>query len=151
MTYSSATIDRPLAAGGSMLEAYDTVWKALWQQPYIPVATLEMCRLRLAQLHRADAELAPGASHATLSPRKRDALIAGNWVRDKQFSKAELAAIEFAEIYGQDPGAVDDGLADKIKEHYGDKGLVCLIEALGFIDGRIRLGMLFSQIESISP
>ncbi len=54
--------------------------------------------------------------------------------------------LEFAEIYAQDPGALTDELADGVKRHFGEAGLVCLIEALGFIEGRIRLALMFTAL-----
>jgi hypothetical protein len=144
-TYTSATLGGPLAAGGTMLQAYDTLWDALWHQPYVPAPTLELCRLRLAQLHGADAECALESPQGDLPQQKRDALLRGDL---SAFDAAELATIEFTEIYGQDPSAIDDTIADRIKQHYGDKGLVTLIEALGFIDGRIRLGLLLTQMNA---
>lgn len=61
-------------------------------------------------------------------------------------SSAEHAALEFAEVYGQDPEAITDQLAAAVKAHFGEAGLVALIEALGMIDGRIRLGMMLGPL-----
>jgi len=33
-----------------------------------------------------------------------------------------------------------------VKRHFGEAGLVCLIEALGFIEGRIRLALMFTAL-----
>lgn len=134
-----------LQLGGQIATDYEAVWDAIWQQPHLPARLLELCRLRLAQLHGATAELALRRD-AGLAPRKVDSLLAGNYFRDPEFSPAECAVLEFAEIHAQDPAAIDDAMADAVKEHFGEPGLMCLIEALGFIDGRIRLAMMFSAL-----
>lgn len=113
-------------SGGEMARRHEALWQAVWQQPYVPVRVLELCRLRLAKLHGATRELQTHAEGAT--------------------SAAERAALEFAEIYGQDPQAVTDELAAAVKTHFGEAGLVALIEALGVIDGRIRLGMMLGPL-----
>jgi hypothetical protein len=150
-TITSNTLTQALSAGGELTASYDAVWKMLWQQPYIPATVLELCRLRLAQLHRADAELSVRQIPASSADEaKIQSLLNGGWLQDKNFSGAELAALEFAEIYGQDANAISDENAAQIKQYYGESGLVCLIEALGFIDGRIRLALVFSGIAAAS-
>ena len=51
-----------------------------------------------------------------------------------------------AEVYSQDPAAITDEMAEAVKGVYGDTGLVVLIEALGFIDGRIRMARLTNAL-----
>ena len=41
-------------------------------------------------------------------------------------------------------------LADGVKRHFGEAGLVCLIEALGFIEGRIRLALMFTALGAVT-
>lgn len=150
-SYDSNTLSQALKAGGEMTQAYDAVWNMFWQQDYIPPSLLELCRLRLAQLHRASAELGIRQIPASAADEaKIQSLLNGTWLKDTNFSAGELAALEFTEIYGQDASALSDENADSIKRHYGEAGLVCLIEALGFIDGRIRLGLVFSGIAAAS-
>ena len=43
-----------------------------------------------------------------------------------------------------------DELADGVKRHFGEAGLVCLIEALGFIEGRIRLALMFTALGAVT-
>lgn len=145
---NTQTLPTALAAGGRITEAYEAVWDALWKQPHLPSQLLELCRLRLAQFHGATAELGLRRDTA-LAPRKIDSLLSGNYFRDPEFSPAERAVLEFTEIYAQDPAAIGDDLADAVKEHFGEAGLMCLIEALGFIDGRIRLALIFSTLRTV--
>lgn len=148
---TTANLARALVPGGEIAAAYEAVWLKLWTQPYVSPSLLELCRLRLAQLHRANAELAVRhafAADAGLTEDKIRSLLAGTHLRDPRFSAAELAALEFTEMYAQDPAAISDEQADAVKFALGEPGLVCLVEALGFIDGRIRLALMFSALHS---
>ena len=136
-----------LQAGGVLSADYNAVWDAVWRQTHIPASVLELCRLRLAQLHGATAEQA--LRHPDLlDAEKNAALLDGSYHKDPRFSAAELAVLEFTEIYAQDPAAISDDMADAVKQHFGEAGLVCLVESLGFIDGRIRLALMFSALRA---
>ena len=121
-------------SGGELARRHEALWQAVWQQPHIPARILELCRLRLATLHGATHELqAQPPSGVRADP-------------ESARSADERAALEFAEIYGQEPQAITDELAAAVKTHFGEAGLVALIEALGVIDGRIRLGMMLGPL-----
>jgi hypothetical protein len=142
---TSETVSGALAPGGAMARDFNAVWEQLWRQDHVPPRLLELCRLRLAQL------LGAGAERAALRGLERDparieAVLTGRYHDSARFDAAELAVLEFAEIYAQDPGALTDELAEDVKRHFGEAGLVCLIEALGFIEGRIRLGLMFTAL-----
>jgi alkylhydroperoxidase family enzyme len=66
-----------------------------------------------------------------------------NWDTDSRFSDAERACLAFTEVYAMDTQAITDELAAAVKLHVGDAGLVLLVEALGILDGRIRLSLLW--------
>lgn len=136
-------------SGGELARRHEALWKAIWQQGCVPGPILELCRLRLARLHGAAREFEaspPPGPPAGVDAGKIAGVLAGRWIREPCFSPAERAALEFAEIYGQDPQAITDELADEVKTHFGEAGLVALIEALGVIDGRIRLGMMLGAL-----
>ncbi|CAB1370088.1 hypothetical protein [Denitratisoma oestradiolicum] len=147
-TLNTKTLGTALRQGGALTAGYDKIWSTIWQhQTHVPVALLELCRLRLAQFHDAKSELAlryaPG-----LDAGKIESLLRGDYVKDARFSAAELAALDFTEIYAQDPMAISDEQAASVKQHLGEAGLVCLIESLGFIEGRIRLALMFSALQA---
>lgn len=142
---TSETLSGALAPGGVMARDFNAVWEQLWRQDHVPPRLLELCRLRLAQLLGASAELdAPRGIER--DPERIAALRSGSYHRSARFDAAEQAVLEFAEIYAQDPSALTDELADGVKRHFGEAGLVCLIEALGFIEGRIRLALMFTAL-----
>ncbi len=115
----------------------------------MPPRLLELCRLRLARLHGASAETA-ALRGLECDPDRIEALLTGRYHASARFDAAEQAVLEFAEIYAQDPGALTDELADGVKRHFGEAGLVCLIEALGFIEGRIRLALMFTALGAVT-
>jgi hypothetical protein len=148
MTLDTERLSAALAPGGEMARAYDALCEAVWRQPYLPPGALELCRLRLAQLHGAKRELTlrhPTAAGVAGIDAKTASLQAGTWLRDGRLTAAERAAIGFTELYAQDAGSVTDDAASEVKQHFGERGLVALIEALGVIDGRIRLGLMLGQ------
>jgi len=78
---------------------------------------------------------------ADLPENKREAR--SRWDTDPAFSDAERACVAFTEVYAMDAQAISDEQAFSVKTHFGDAGLVHLIEALGVFDGAIRLGQLW--------
>lgn len=120
-------------------DSFTPLYQSLWTQPHVPAPTLELCRLRLAQLHRCEVEWQ--RSDCALPAAKRDGL--SRWDSDAQFSDAERACLAFTEVYAMDVSAITDAHADAVKAHYGDAGLVFLVEALGILDGMTRLSLLW--------
>ncbi len=144
---SANLIDRLTIAGASA-QAFDQVWRAIWNQPHVPAAILELCRLNLARLHRAEAELAMRMPLAqSLDEEKIQSLLRENWMTDPRFSASERAVLNFTEWYHVDPQSIPDQVANEVIAHLGQSGFVALIEALGFIDGRIRIAMIYSRIQ----
>ncbi|NQX88700.1 MAG: hypothetical protein HRT77_08540 [Halioglobus sp.] len=118
---------------------YRELERALWRQEHLPAHVLELCRLRLAQLHRCTIELE--RSESDLPEGKRAAL--SRWESAAQYSAAERACLAFTEVYAMDTRALSDAHADAVKQHFGDAGLVMLVEALGMLDGMTRLCLLW--------
>ena len=56
-TVDSDSLSRALGAGGELAQRFNEVWEQLWQQDHVPPRILEMCRLRLATLLGAEAEM----------------------------------------------------------------------------------------------
>ncbi|MEZ5572543.1 MAG: hypothetical protein R3E64_11025 [Halioglobus sp.] len=136
---SGSDRDATMRALPEIATRFEQLYQSLWTQPHIPASTLELCRLRLAQLHRCDVEW-QRRDHAVPAP-KRDAL--QHWPDDEQFSAAERACLAFTEVYAMDTQSITDQLADAVKAHHGDAGLVMLVEALGILDGMTRLSLLW--------
>jgi hypothetical protein len=146
MNTTSITLDDAVARAGSAAAAFESMWQALWSQDRVPPALLERCRLRLAQMHGSADELEVAHPAVQVPRERRESVIHGRFATDGQFGPGEVAVLSLAEVFAQDPAAITDEMADAVKAVYGDTGLVVLIEALGFIDGRIRMARLTNAL-----
>src|SRR5215469_4190916 len=70
-----------------------------------------------------------------------------NWLKDPAFSETERAVLNFTEWYHASPQSIPDDVAGEVIARLGQSGYVALIEALGFIDGRIRVALMYSRME----
>ncbi|MEZ5570100.1 MAG: hypothetical protein R3E54_17475 [Halioglobus sp.] len=125
-----------------MSGAYQRLVEALWEQTHVPSEVLELCRLRLAQLHRSEADWQ--RQERALAPRLREQL--SRYTSSDAFDEGSRACLAFAEVYAMDASAISDAQASAVQAHYGDAGLVLLIEALGLFDGLIRLNLLWGAL-----
>jgi len=128
-------IARAPAIGGH----FQRLYASFYQLSQIPPEVVELCRLRLAQLHRSEADLA--LEEYLLAADKREQL--HNWHSVAAFSPAERACLELTEVHAMDCSAITDAQADAVKEYFGEAGLVALLQALGVFDGFIRLGLIW--------
>lgn len=131
--------DSTIAALPKIATAFGGLYGSFWNQPHIAVETLELCRLRLAQLHNSIVELE--REDCSIQAAKREKL--SQWSKDSQFSEAECACLELTEIYAMDAQAISDEQAEAVKKYYGDSGLIVLVQALGVFDGMTRLSLLW--------
>jgi len=146
-TVTSFTIDAQLAPAGKIAGLYADIAAQLWDQAHISAESIELCRLALAVMHKATAEQAERHPAAKgLSQAKIDAVLNENWRKEGGFSAAERALLNFTEYYFMDPQSIPDEVAAKVVGLHGENGLVCLVEALGFIDSRIRLSLMYSTL-----
>jgi hypothetical protein len=144
---TSFTLDERLAPAGGIAALFAALSARFWDQPHLPPGLIELCRLALAVLHRAPAEQA--LSHPAafdLARSKVDAVLGETWRKSGALSAAEKSALDFTEYYFMDPQSIPDEVAAAFLAHFGENGLVCLVEALGFIDSRIRLSLLYSTL-----
>lgn len=128
-------MDRLPAIGGN----FQRLYASFYRLSQLPPETVELCRLRLAQLHRSDADFA--LEEHPLAAGKREQL--QEWHRAPSFSAGERACLELAEVHAMDCSAITDAQADAVKQHFGEAGLVALLQALGVFDGFIRLGLIW--------
>ncbi|MBA6414331.1 hypothetical protein H2508_14540 [Parahaliea sp. F7430] len=146
---NAATRDEVLANLPNYQAGFNALYATLWQLKEIPAQTLELCRLRIAQLHRCELEWQ--REELAIPPAQREAL--QNWPTSALFNEAQQACLAFTEIYTMDPQAISDEQADAVKKAYGEAGLVALIEALGLFYGLTRLTQLWgltSTCEGVS-
>jgi alkylhydroperoxidase family enzyme len=149
MGWVSSANDRDSTLGvlQDLAAPFSALYQSLWTQPHLPAEVLELCRLRLAQLHRCDVELQ--RCEFELPAGKVEHL--ARWDTDKGFSDAERACLAFTEVYAMDAQALTDEHAQAVKSHFGDAGMVLLVEALGILDGMTRLSLLWQLTDIAKP
>ena len=121
-------------------------YASFYQQVHISPGVLELCRLRIAQLHKNASEFAQ--QRCDVGSGQRDALV--NWPSSAVFSEAERSCLALAEVYTIDVQSISDEHANAVKQHYGDAGLVTLIQALGVFYGLTRMGQVWG-VEGAAP
>jgi hypothetical protein len=95
MPITSANLSESLASAGDVAAPFEDLWQAIWNQPHVAADTLELCRLNLARLHRASAELAFRMPLADpIAEEKISSLLREHWMKDAAFSPTETGGIE---------------------------------------------------------
>jgi AhpD family alkylhydroperoxidase len=120
-------------------EAYVDFASVFWTHRLLDPVVLELCRLRVAQLLRCDAALesrTPEAVDAGLT--EDDVAALADWCNDARFSDAQRASLAVAEQFVLDPHGVSAQQRADVVTHFGDAGLVALVEALAIFDGFSR-------------
>lgn len=140
------TREQALSSHAELANLFASFHGQFFEQQAVPAQALELCRLRLAQLHRNGHEFA--RIDVVLGQQHRDNL--ARWPSEDLFTAGEKACLELAEVYCMDPHAITDALADSVKSHYGDAGLVALLQWLGVSDGLIRLSQVW-QLPGARP
>lgn len=143
-------LDRMLAPAGSLGQLFAATSAAFWSQPHVPARTIELCRLHLARLHGCRTQMrhrSLAALAGVIDEKAAEAVLTGHWAEDPSVSAVDRAALLFAEAYWLDPARIHDEIAEDVLTRFGPAGFVCLVEAFGFLEGRIRLEMLLSSLQ----
>ncbi len=102
----------------------------------VPPRILELCRVRIAQIHGCAAELELSDAAAPLTAAEKDQLAAGQL---DDFTDAEQAALAIAEMMPYAHHQLDDAAVARADERLGHAGCVALLTALAFFDVNCRL------------
>ena len=127
----------------NLLEDFRAFYALFWEQRLVDPRILELCRLRIAQIHGCEPELRvryQPARDAGLEEAKLAAL--PHAAESPAYSEAERACIAFAELFAIDPHAITDADAARVTAQLGDAGTVALVEALALFDGFARFRLL---------
>lgn len=125
----------------ALVMAWDEAWKAT--DPIL----LELCRLRIAKLLGCEAELMsriPQAEAAGLDESMVDVL--SQWPTDPSFEGAARACLAFAEQFVIDVASMSDAIADAVRKHLGEQGLVDFTSALLVVEQRQRLRLIWQRL-----
>ena len=130
--------DEILALRPELALAHRRLINAIWQSQ-VPPETLELCRLRMAQLLRSQLALSERSEpeNAQLSEGRIGQL--SQWPTDPLYSADERTCLEFTELFVIDPHAISDELAARVRAVLGDAGMVGLTTALAVWENQHRL------------
>jgi alkylhydroperoxidase family enzyme len=140
--------ERTFALRPNLFEAFRRFSAIFWEKRLVDPVILELCRLRIAQLHAARHPLSlrtREAREAGLDEAKIAALSA--WWRSPGFSDLERSCLRFAEQFATDASAISDEEARPLVAGLGDAGLVAFVEALAVFDGFSR----FCRMLDVEP
>jgi alkylhydroperoxidase family enzyme len=119
---------------------------ALWSQRLVSSITLELCRLRIAQLLGCDAALnhrTPEAGTTGLD----ETLVASlaQWSTDPGFDSCLRACLGYTEQVLIDAQGVSDELADAVIDEIGEGGFLVLTYACGFFETTQRARLILGS------
>ncbi|MEM8499013.1 MAG: hypothetical protein AAF542_13380 [Pseudomonadota bacterium] len=109
--------------------------------PQLPPSVLPLCKIRMAQLHRAKVDNNTSVEFEEL------AKAVAHWPDHEQFTLLEKACLAFTEVYAMDVHAITDAQSDAVKQTVGEPGLVALVQALGVFYAETRLATLWGLAE----
>lgn len=143
--------ERTFALRPELLAAFRDFAGLFWQKRLVDPVLLELCRLRIAQMHGAAHPLSlrtPEARAAGLDEAKLARL--DTWWKQPGFSDLERACLRFAEQFVLDAKAMSDEEARPVLAALGDAGSVAFIEALAIFDGFARFCRMLG-VEAEAP
>lgn len=130
MSWLAASFDEALGLRPALRDDLRRFEALLWESG-VDRETLDLCRLRVAQLLRCDAVLRATA---------RDLERLSRW--PTEFDARTRACLAFAEAFVMDPRSITDDDAAAVVAHLGAAGLVAFTEALAIFDGLTRARLM---------
>jgi alkylhydroperoxidase family enzyme len=128
--------ERSFALRPELFAAWREFAGIFWEKRLVDPVLLELCRLRIAQMHGARYPLSKRMREATeagLDEAKIEKL--ADWWRQPGFSALERACLRFSEQFVLDAQGLSDEEARPVVTALGDAGTVAFIEALAIFDG----------------
>jgi alkylhydroperoxidase family enzyme len=116
----------------------------VWASDALPPGTLELCRVRIAQLLGvpSEQEVRLGAEVAGLEDKLAQL---SAWTDDARFTPVDRACLAFAEQFVLDTQALDDPTAAAVRAVVGDAGLVTLALGVGLAEGMVRAAVALAD------
>lgn len=133
---ASSSIEGVLAHREELASRYRAFYLSLWQTGVVEDRVLELCRLRVARIHGADAEWSLRHPGVGLTDEEISALQRGD---TGTFTDGERAALALAEEVPFNHHGVTDDLVAEAVEHLGQDATVALLTATAFFDVTCRL------------
>ncbi len=129
-------LDAVLGLRPDLHERWRAMERRVWAGGRVDPVILELARLRVAELLRADAQLAVRTREAAEAGLDEDlAASVSRWPRDDRFTPAMRAVLAYAETFVIDPHRLDDDDVAAVTEHLGEAGLTALTTGLALWEG----------------
>ena len=122
-------------------DLYARFYSTVWNDHLLPRSLLELCRLRIAQLHECAPELARRDPESGVSPEQYASL--DDWERSVCYAPVEIAALRIADSYPWAHHAISDEDYRALREHLSEPEPVALTVALALFDATCRLRLVF--------
>jgi len=136
-TDSPTPFEGVLGLRPELLALYRDFYGKLWDDALVPVALLDLCRLRIARLHNCEAEAVVRHAASGVSDTQIAAL--DDWGAADCFSSAARAALALADKMPWQPHAITDEDIAALRAHLSDPQVVALMLALTLFDMQCRL------------
>jgi alkylhydroperoxidase family enzyme len=130
-----------LAHRPELLALYKRFYATPWDDALLPPRLLELCRLRIAQLHDCTAELAVRDAASGVTDAEVADLPA--WESSPRFSDAERAALAVAEKMPWAHHSIVDEEFAVLGRAFRQPEIVALTVALALFDANCRLRLVF--------
>jgi alkylhydroperoxidase family enzyme len=140
---ASASFEDVFSLRPNLYADYQQFIDVFWDQALVDPVIMELCRLRVAQLHQCQSELGRRYQQAKASGLNEDKIQRLLfWDKDDDFNERERACLHLAELFVADPHAISDEDMSNAKAFIGDNGLVALMEILAMFDGFCRFQVI---------
>ena len=137
-------MEQAFALSPNVYDRFVAMYRQVWQPPSVNPVLLELTRLRVAQLLRAEAELRirhKPAIDAGLTEEKVAAL--PHWPTSPLFDDTERAALAFTEMFVIDAHSVTDEQCAEVDQRLSNTEAATFTMALAIFEAmtRFRLGL----------
>lgn len=122
-------------------DLYKRFYGGLWEESDVPRDLLELCRLRIAQLHACDAELAVRDGQSGVTDEQVAAL--EGWRTSDLFTPGQQAALALAEKMPWEHHQIEDAEFNRLREFLSEKEAVGLTLGMALFDAICRLRLFF--------
>jgi alkylhydroperoxidase family enzyme len=134
---------RAFALRPDLFAAWRDFATLFWERALLPASLLELCRLRIGQMHGAELpDLCAAMQEARAARDPGQAVALRAWWRSDAFGETERACLRFAEQFVLDPKAISDEDAGAVVSALGDAGTVAFVELLALLDGFSRFARI---------
>jgi hypothetical protein len=145
MKFDSDSVSELLKPGAAMAQAYERVGQRLAAAARAGVAARAVPPAHGAHVIGDRRTRCRAATRSRGIDRSNAAVLAGSYTRDDRLSPPSARRSSSPRSTRWTPRR-SPTIARGVVAHFGEPGLVALIEALGFIDGRIRLARMLGPL-----